>query len=165
VNAAVAAVIPPQPDGAARSWRKLVTAVQPGADSTFGLDGPFLTPDLAYELPEGAAVIACDVYEQRRVIVLYRVGGALEVVKAWEMKGPLGKRACDFPSCQNADSTGPSTCPPAASRAPTAERSNSAALSLLPVVVDTRRYSGIRPAYGTLPAFRRWLHSPVTAAW
>lgn len=93
----VAAVIPPEPDGATRSWRKLVRAVQPGADSTFGLDGPFLTPDLAYELPDDAIVVTCDRYDQRRVITVMRAAdSALEVIKAWEMKGPLGKRAADW---------------------------------------------------------------------
>jgi len=96
VSTKVAVVIPPQPAGAVKSWRKLVREVKPGADSTFGIDGWWLTADLAYELPEGAAVVACDVYDQRRVIVLYTVTEALEAAKTWEMKGPLGKRACDF---------------------------------------------------------------------
>lgn len=93
----VAAVIPPQPRGAVKSWRKLIRAVQPGAGSAFGLDGSFLSPGLAYELPEGALIITCDQYEKRRVITVMRAGdSALDVIKAWEMKGPLGKRAADW---------------------------------------------------------------------
>lgn len=93
----VAVVIPPQPDGAVKAWRKLVREVKPGADSTFGIDGWFLTADVAYELPEGATVITCDQFQERRVITVMKAAdSALEVIKAWETKGPLGKRACDW---------------------------------------------------------------------
>lgn len=93
---AVAVVVPPAPAGALKSWRKLVTAVRPGAGDTFGIEGPFLDADRAVELPEGALVLGCDVFPQCRTVTVYRVAGGLEALKSWERKGPLGKSVCDW---------------------------------------------------------------------
>ena len=72
------------------------------------------------------------------------------------------------PKCQNADSAGPNTWPLAADRSRTANRSRSAALSRLPAVVDTRRYSAISRSYGPVRSRRapsaRLIHRLPTAA-
>jgi hypothetical protein len=92
-----AVVIPEEPAGAVRCWRKLVTAVQPGGRDAYALAGAWLDADKAYELPEGAAVIACDRFPENTEVVLYQVhAGVLDTVKAWPLKAPLGKRVTDF---------------------------------------------------------------------
>jgi len=92
-----AVVIPEEPAGAVRSWRKLVSAVDGGRGGAYALRGGWLDPDKAYELPASALVVACDTFPEVREVVLYKAaGGTLETVKQWTLRTPLGKRVTDF---------------------------------------------------------------------
>lgn len=94
----IALTIPEEPErGAVRSWRKLVRGVKEGAADAYGIDGQWLDAGRAYELPEQALVIACDVFAECRTIAVYQVReSGFEEIKAWELKSRLGKRATDW---------------------------------------------------------------------
>lgn len=93
----VALVVPAQPEGALSCWRRVITAAKPGGRSTYALDGPWLNPGTGYEITEGALVLLCDRYADRRTVRLARAATAeLADIKTWELKSPLGKRVVDF---------------------------------------------------------------------
>lgn len=95
--ARVAVVVPAAEQGARKSWRRLVTAVDPNKDSAYALDGPWLEPDRAYEVPSGAVVIACDTFADHRLVRMLtaEVGGLAET-KVWDQKKPLGRAVLNF---------------------------------------------------------------------
>jgi hypothetical protein len=97
VSEPAAVVIPEEPAGAVRTWRKLVTRVDPGRSGAYALAGAWLDADKAYELPDLAMVVACDTFPEVREIVLYQVrNGVLATEKRWTVKAPLGKRVTDY---------------------------------------------------------------------
>ncbi|MEV5204390.1 hypothetical protein [Streptomyces sp. NPDC053720] len=91
-------VCPAQPEQAVKSWRKLVTGVDDGARGAFALQGKFLSPSVAYDLPVGAVVVVVDQYPDRWEVAMTRTGtGELEPVREpWVLKGALGKRCTDY---------------------------------------------------------------------
>ncbi|MEV6421786.1 hypothetical protein [Streptomyces sp. NPDC051662] len=90
-------VSPPRPEGAVKSWRRMIKAVDPGQKGAFALDGKFLEPGIAYAVSTGAVVVTVDEYPEHRQVVMARVGVAgLETEKEWALKAPLGKRVTDF---------------------------------------------------------------------
>lgn len=92
-----ALVVPEAPLDANKAWRKLVTGVTPDIRSSFGIDGQWLSPGHAYDLPVGALVLSCDQYANHRVIRLLRADIAeLVEVKTWTQKAPLGARALNY---------------------------------------------------------------------
>jgi hypothetical protein len=97
-GAAVAVIVPADPIGAVKSWRRLVTGIDPeGRPGAWQLQGPWLKPGVAYEFPPGAIVAACDQYPDRWQITIARAAsGGLETVKEWTLKAPMGKRVTDW---------------------------------------------------------------------
>lgn len=95
---AVAVVTPPDPPQATKSWRRLVTGIDPTQRAgAWQLAGPWLRPGVAYELPAGAVVIACDQYPDRwHTTVSVAATGGLHTIKEWATKSPMGKRVVDW---------------------------------------------------------------------
>ena len=63
-----AAVIPAAPAGSRKSWRRMVTAVDPDRRDAYALSGPWLDADAAYALTVGTLIMSCDVYTGHREI-------------------------------------------------------------------------------------------------
>lgn len=94
---ASATTIPHQPVGARKSWRRIVTAVDPDRRDAYALSGPWLDADAAYALTVGTLIMSCDVYTGHREIALHRVGPeGLEQIKTWTLKKPLGRAVLNF---------------------------------------------------------------------
>lgn len=92
-----ALVVPLCPEGTLKAWRRMITHVDAARSDAFAFDGVWLDAGVAYELPVGAVVVACDQYPQQWVVRMLRVdAGGLEETKAWELKARLGKRVTDF---------------------------------------------------------------------
>ncbi|MFD3908832.1 hypothetical protein ACFXOL_21030 [Streptomyces californicus] len=90
-------VSPPRPEGATKSWRKLVKAVDAREKGAFALEGKFLEPGIAYSISTGAVVVTVDEYPGHRRVAMTRVGIVdLEPEKEWLLKAPLGKRVTDY---------------------------------------------------------------------
>lgn len=92
-----AIVVPAQPAGARKSWRRMVTAIEPVGTDAFALAGPWLDADIAYDVPDGALILSCDVFDGHREISLWRVtDDALNPVKTWTSKKPLGRAVLNY---------------------------------------------------------------------
>ncbi|MET9260309.1 hypothetical protein [Amycolatopsis sp. NPDC004079] len=92
-----AVVVPGPAEGASKSWRRMVTSVDPAKGDAFALDGTWLEPGRAFEITVGAVVVACDVFDDHRLIRMLTVEvGGLAEVKAWDQKRRLGRRALNF---------------------------------------------------------------------
>lgn len=95
---AVTLVVPGTPEGAVKAWRRLVTGIDPAArPGAWQVTGPWLRPAGAYQLPDGAVVLLCDQYDDRREVTMATTApGELLPVKTWTLKGPIGKRVTAF---------------------------------------------------------------------
>lgn len=92
-----AVVIPAEPAGATRSWRRMVTSIDPAKDGAYALQGCWLRPGVAYDMPVGAIVVTCDQVGDRRDIRMWQVAvGGLVEIKAWSQKAPLGPRVVGY---------------------------------------------------------------------
>jgi hypothetical protein len=93
----IALVIPERPDNATSEWRRLIRSIDPTKKGAFALGGPRLDAGAAYELPEGAIVVAVDRYRDRWHVRMMRAEpGGLETVHEWDRKSPLGQRVVDY---------------------------------------------------------------------
>lgn len=92
-----AVVVPGEAPGATRSWRRMVTGVDPSYGSAYGLSGPWLAAGVAHGFPPGAVVIAVDRVNREWTVRMMRVTD-VELVdeKVWTLKTPLGKRVLDY---------------------------------------------------------------------
>ncbi|MCZ1012255.1 hypothetical protein [Streptomyces lydicus] len=89
--------VPPQPEGAIKSWRRLIADIDPKAQGAFALRGAFLEPGVAYSLPLGAVVMVVDYFDDRWEIQMTTAAvGVLEPAKTWTQKSRLGKRIVDY---------------------------------------------------------------------
>ncbi|WP_280381421.1 hypothetical protein [Nocardia wallacei] len=96
-TAGVALVVPEKPEGANKSWRKLLTGVTAGGADAFALAGVWLDAGVVYELPADAVVVICDRFDDRVEVAMTRAeAGGLEPVKTWTLKRTLGKRVVDY---------------------------------------------------------------------
>ncbi|OBK02782.1 hypothetical protein A5637_16345 [Mycolicibacterium fortuitum] len=94
----VAVVVPEKPEGATKSWRRMITSVADTGSDAFAFVGPWLDRGVVYELPEGAAVMVVDRFGDGRWEVSLNSAGplGLEPIKTWSLKSSLGKRVVDF---------------------------------------------------------------------
>lgn len=93
-----ALTVPEEPKRAIKSWRRLVTGIDPAArPGARQLQGPWLTPRRAYALPLGAVVLTCDRFSHEwRVTMAIVETGELTVVKEWRLKSPMGARVVAY---------------------------------------------------------------------
>ena len=90
-------VVPDAHLDASRSWRRLIQAINPAEKGAFALDGPNLSPGVAYEVSDGALIVAVDKLSDGFLVRLLRVTEhELAEEKAWELKNALGKRVVDY---------------------------------------------------------------------
>jgi hypothetical protein len=97
--ALVEVVIPGPASGANRSWRRLIAGINPARQGAFALQGPGLVAGMRYEIAVGDVIITCDQFDAHRKVSLLRVTEteeALETVKEWTIKAPLGARIVQF---------------------------------------------------------------------
>jgi hypothetical protein len=106
---AVPVTVPPAPRGSVRSWRRLITAVRDGASSSLGMDGVWLDSGIAYDVPVGAVILACDRFASQRNVRMYApdvsAPAGLRLVKGWDLKAPLGKLVTGYSFSPSATSS------------------------------------------------------------
>lgn len=90
-------VMPAAHPDAVRTWRRLIQAINPAEKGAFALDGPNLSPGVAYEVSDGALIVAVDKLSDGFLVRFLRVTDhALAEEKTWQLKNALGKRVVDY---------------------------------------------------------------------
>jgi hypothetical protein len=97
----VQVVVPPARYGATRSWRRLVTGIDPTRAGAYALEGVKLVPGATYLAPAGALAVTCDVLpatgrDEWRISLLAVGPEGWEERKAWVQRQPLGPRIVKY---------------------------------------------------------------------